>query len=317
MASPSLDEQTYLQMEAEYLDKVKILSEYAWDHECGEPVVKRWLGGFSGASGHEVRVERINALHLLANFLYFGVDEVRELLRALYRDIFQYGVMRQIRLELGGRPDEAAMVARYNQELRATRFLPLGNPSESSAHLLYYFRQENELAADLFTYVHQVLDDKFRTHNGIARCVFLDDFAGTGEQATQYAAAAHSLREKKVSISYYAMLATPNALEALRQCSYFDHVDSVLELADNLRSFTSESLYYAGTTGVISRSTMCQIARYYGEKLCVDFPLGYGRGQLLLGFAHNVPDNTLPIFWADEPPQWHAPFPRHRKWSYR
>ena len=318
MATPPLDDETYGQMKAEYLDKIKVLSEYAWDHGCGEPVVMRWLDGFSGASGHDLRVEQINALHLLSNFLYFGVDEVRELLRALYRDIFQYGVMRQVRIQLGGRPDEAAMDARYTRELRATRFLPLGNPSESSSHILYYFRQENDLAADLFANVHQIVDDGYRTHKGVTRCVFLDDFAGTGHQAIEYGVEAQRLRDKGVrTISYYAMLATPEALDIIGRLSAFDDVRSVVEVGSDLRAFTAESLFYSDSTWPISRSTMCQIAKFYGRKLWVDFPLGYGSDQLLLGFAHNVPDNTLPIFWADRPPSWYAPFPRYRKWSDR
>ena len=318
MATSPLDDERYSELETDYLEKIKILSEYAWDHECDEPVIRRWLEGFNGGSGFDVQVERINALHLLSNFLYFGVDEVRELLRALYRDVFQYGVMRQIRKELGGRTDKALMDVRYDSELRATRFLPLGNPSESSSHLLYYFRQENDLAKDLFTYVHQILDDEFRKRNGVTRCIFLDDFAGTGHQARDYAEEAQRIRGKGITaVSYYAMLATPQALSAIRQSSLFDDVACVVEIADDLRSFTPESLFYLDAPKEVSRSIMCKIATFYGEHLCVGFPLGYGRGQLMLGFAHNVPDNTLPIFWADAPPHWNAPFPRYRKWSYR
>ncbi|WP_461330746.1 phosphoribosyltransferase-like protein [Bradyrhizobium liaoningense] len=31
--------------------------------------------------------------------------------------------------------------------------------------------------------------------------------------------------------------------------------------------------------------------------LCPPHPLGYKDTQLALGFSHNTPDNTLPVFW--------------------
>ncbi len=57
-----------------------------------------------------------------------------------------------------------------------------------------------------------------------------------------------------------------------------------------------------------------QFARHYGEGIYPGSGLGYSNGQLLLGFHHNVPDNTLPIFWMDEfDREWDALFPRYTK----
>jgi hypothetical protein len=56
-----------------------------------------------------------------------------------------------------------------------------------------------------------------------------------------------------------------------------------------------------------------QIAHSYGSLLS-GHPLGYKDGQLLLGFAHNTPDNTPPIFWSEghrEP--WSPVFIRYDK----
>jgi hypothetical protein len=38
----------------------------------------------------------------------------------------------------------------------------------------------------------------------------------------------------------------------------------------------------------------------YGRELWRLYPLGYRNGQLLVGFHHNTPDNTLPIVWKDD-----------------
>ena len=52
-----------------------------------------------------------------------------------------------------------------------------------------------------------------------------------------------------------------------------------------------------------------------GNDLEPNSPLGYKNGQLLLGFAHNIPNNTLPIFWSDgrQHSPWTPLFPRYRK----
>lgn len=42
-----------------------------------------------------------------------------------------------------------------------------------------------------------------------------------------------------------------------------------------------------------------KICSAHGAVLCPEDPLGYQDGQLLIGFSHNTPDNTLPIFWSD------------------
>ena len=49
----------------------------------------------------------------------------------------------------------------------------------------------------------------------------------------------------------------------------------------------------------------------YGNKLTKGYPLGYGGCQLLLGFSHNTPNNTLPIFWCDN--NWTPFFKRYNK----
>jgi len=58
------------------------------------------------------------------------------------------------------------------------------------------------------------------------------------------------------------------------------------------------------------------MCRQYGEKL-VGGPhsLGFDDSQLLIGFHHNTPDNTLPIIWFDEPGQasWKPIFRRYPK----
>ena len=166
------------------MKKIRTLSELAWEGKCKSPEVDLWLQRFDGRSGVEENVERIHMLHLLSNFLYFGRDEIRELLRALYRDIFQYQVVERIRRTNHDTTDGQFIQRCFQEELCATRFVPLGGPSESSNHLLYDFRQVNNLPGHLLVDTHQMRSDELA--GKAKRCIFIDDFAGTGNQAIEY-----------------------------------------------------------------------------------------------------------------------------------
>jgi len=81
------------------------------------------------------------------------------------------------------------------KELDCTRFLGIGNPSESGVHLLYYFRQENCLPKDVFIDASRAFkstvtpDGNISVQIGnpdITRYVFIDDICGSGDTAITY-----------------------------------------------------------------------------------------------------------------------------------
>lgn len=293
----------------ELTGKIQTLSELAWDDECQGKIVERWLGDFDGSSSMAEADERLHALHLLSNFLYFGRREVDELLRSLYRDILRYDLVQEIRRTNGNTLNIAHVNDELRQQLEATRFVPLGHPSASPAHLLYRFRQVNDLSAVHFALPSDLLRPS--ALDQISKCIFIDDFAGTGKQAVRYAKAAsvEQLRQQ-ATVEYHVLVATDRALNHMVEKNVFDHVRCVIELTDDYRAFSRRSLYYTGHNYPVSKSAMKQIAKEYGRKIG-SRAMGFGDSQLVLGFSHNVPNNTLPIFWF-EGPNWHAPFPRHR-----
>jgi hypothetical protein len=101
-------------------------------------------------------------------------------------------------------------------------------------------------------------------------------------------------------------------LEKIKSLGSFDDVNCVVELDETFRVFSDTSRYYDGIELPYDKDLAKDIASFYGRKLDLSHPLGYKDGQMLLGFSHNVPDNTLPIFWFDEPDgyPWIAIFPR-------
>jgi hypothetical protein len=57
----------------------------------------------------------------------------KEMLISLYRDFIEYPIRQKFL-------NEVDVEKLFKEELNQTRFLGMGNPAESGAHLLYYFR---------------------------------------------------------------------------------------------------------------------------------------------------------------------------------
>lgn len=309
------------------ISRIKILAKEVWENRVDVPDIDRWLENFTGLS-METRKEQLNALHLLAHFNYFGLKEIRELLKALYRDLYRYPIIQTIRQQNHGTRDKDLLTRLFLAECENTRFLGMGNPAESGSHLLYYFRQENKLSIDSFIHQHEILAITEKGTKvqlaipGLKRLVFIDDLLGSGQQAIQYSQ--HMLQPIRdvaeregvdLEICYFTLFANPEGLRAVRESGQFDKVHAVHELDRSERAFEPNSRVYMRTVDGVSLEDGVHLASTYGSKLVASpHSLGYRNSQLLLGLHHNIPDNTLPIFWYDEPGKtWNSIFPRHPK----
>src|SRR5207249_10000656 len=131
----------------------------------------------------------------------------------------------------------------FVEQLMRTRFLGVGNPAESGTHLLYVFRQENELAGRLFINTHQIFDsrpdakDVKLAEPDVSHYVFLDDFCGLGDQATQYSDKVVSQLKDvakrqavAIDVAYYVLFGTKRGLDDVKKSLLFDRVGAVFEL---------------------------------------------------------------------------------------
>jgi hypothetical protein len=315
---------------ATLLGKIKTLNERLWEKRANKPLIDAWLENFAGEED-AYEGDRIQALYLLSQFIFFGTREVRELLRALYRDQFRYPVMARLRETHGDSTDVALLHQLYQRELTQTRFLGVGSPAESGTHLLYYFRQENRLDKNLFVSLPGLYDRRIDdpavalADSEVRRIVFLDDLCGSGTQASKYSMNVlpmlRELAERNgfsLEIEYLVLIAERDALAAVARQTNFDRVGTVLELDETHKCLSPASRHFhdaeqAGQN-YVTRESALAVARSYGETLWPSHPLGWRDSQLLLGFSHNIPDNTLPIMWFDQqPPPWKPIFPRYPK----
>jgi len=204
--------------------KIKTLNETVWERRATEPAIEDWLNNFAHSSSTSSHEEQLHALFLLSNFMYFGSRQIRELLKAVYRDLYRYPIVESIRRAHADTLDSFIIDPEFRAQRNATRFIGVGNPSESGCHLLYYFRQENSLPKDLFIHTHQVFTrvggGSLQLRNSaVTRYIFIDDFCGSGEQGAEYS---RDLVEdiKKLNpnavVAYYVLFATAQGMNRLR-----------------------------------------------------------------------------------------------------
>ncbi len=307
-------------MHDELQAKIKTLNTMMWGQALPWTDVERWLAGFAPAND-DGPSEPLHALFLLSHFTFFTAPLLRVLLRALFRDLVQYPLVARLRKRNKDTLDWSVLKPGYDRALQRMRFLGIGNPSESGTHLLYYFRQENGLDKSLFVHSHDLFEGSPavpRLVRGVQQIIFLDDFCGSGQQAVRYSGRLlDRIRavSAKVKLSYYPLFATSAGLRRVRQKTKFDDVQTAFELDDSFRALEPTSRYFREKHDGIDRVFAAEMCKRRGQHLSPGGPLGFGDCQLLLGFAHNVPNNTLPIFWAEgsgEHP-WHPVFPRIRK----
>lgn len=286
-----------------------------------------WLSRFSGGPN-----EHLHALFMLSQMVYFGDAEIREALRAIFRDLVRYPLIADLRRANGDTTDGTTLENLFKHELSLTRFLGMGNPSESGTHLLYFFRQENGLAANLFIHTHQIFSrvstsvttaaapsspQRLRRPE-IRRYIFLDDLCASGSQAVEYSreqvAIAKAL-DPTLEFYYFPIVASQVGIARVRAETEFNRVEALFEIDDSYKCFTAASRHFAAPPIGVTQHAARLIAESYGNLLEPTQPLGFGDGQLLLAFHHNTPDNTLPIMWSDAN-SWLPPFRRYPKWYW-
>lgn len=316
--------------------KIKILNETLWDNRALNPSVEKWLDNFSTDK------EKFHALYLLSKFMYFGAVPMRNLLKSLYRDLYRYPLIELIRKSKGNTLDSTFIESKFKEEEKNTRFLGVGNPSESGAHLLYFFRQENNLSKKLFVYTDEVIDRNGTTEqlhfSDVKYYVFIDDFCGSGSQATTNSNIKRCVENLKrlstnVDISYLMLFATSDGIKTVKDTGLYDRVEAVMELDNTYKCFDAQSRLFPQRDNFLFERDFTQefcyrlgqplfrsINQKEGwtgrklEELSDITALGWGDCQLLLGFYHNTPDNTLPIIWYDEEEiNWFPIFRRYNK----
>ncbi|QQT56123.1 hypothetical protein I6I98_13015 [Sphingobacterium multivorum] len=308
--------------------RIKILNETLWGGNYRHGKVTEWLNNFYDEE------EKMHALFLLSNFMYFSGPQIKQLLISAYRDMYKYPIIENIRKENNHTLDIQFIESQFEQIKGSTLFLGIGNVAESGNHLLYKFRQENKLPKNIFQDTEKPLyseknDEIISNYGDRRKLVYFDDFVGSGSQAIEYGRTNLAKIRKafpQADISYILLFGTVKGIKAIKESGLFDKVDCVVEIDDSFKLFGLDSRYFKDPNRVINREFLFNMCKKHGKPLMriiaerlghenggADYfaqtnSLGFGDCQLLIGFDHNVPDNTLPIVWFNEDESIWTPF---------
>lgn len=313
-------------------EKIRIFLDSIWKEKHEDFLLEKWSNNFQTSE------EQIHMLFLLSKFMYFGNQEIRELLTSIYRDFFKYPNIHKIRKNNLDTIDKSQIDIEFDLVLNKTKFLGVGNPSESGVHLLYYFRQQNNLKKNMFISLSEIFKftEKANSKGGkfttvevkdvsIENYIFIDDFCGTGTQAeSELRDNLETLKKSKpdVKIFYFMMFGTKDGINKIKNiqylhptefkmCKVFEDVRAIFKLDNSFKTFNSNSRFFTKTPDEITKQECENINQKYSKSMRFG-PLGYDNCELMLSFSHNTPDNSLPIFWNEEN-VWSPFFKRYNK----
>ncbi|MGE8533000.1 MAG: hypothetical protein ACN6OJ_00270 [Chryseobacterium sp.] len=314
-------------------EKIRIFLNSIWKEKHEDSLLEKWTNNF------ETEEEKLHMLFLLSKFMYFGNLEIRELLTSIYRDFFKYPQIHKIRRDDSHTINKTDIEIKFDEVLTKTKFLGVGNPSESGVHLLYYFRQQNNLTKNLFITLSEIFKFTEKSKSSgtgtyltieiglpnIENYIFIDDFCGTGNQAES------ELKDKlinlkrlkpEVKLYYFMMFGTNVGINKIQNIEYlnpkncsmekvFEEVKAIFLLDDSFKTFNANSRFFAQAPEEITQILCKNTNEKYGKPMRFG-PLGYDNCELMLSFSHNTPDNSLPIFW-NEQKLWKPFFKRYNK----
>ncbi|HEY5587463.1 MAG TPA: hypothetical protein VIK86_00745, partial [Candidatus Paceibacterota bacterium] len=250
-------------------ERIYTLNKTIWENKINGQKITNWLNNF------ETDEEKSIALYLLSEFMYFGDIQLKVLLKTLYRDLFRYPIINQIRIDNAHTLDSNIIEPEYHKILYNTRFFSIGNPSASSAHLMYYFRQENNLpTCPLF-------DENGIDYSKLKYVIFIDDFCGTGSQVTSDVELITKINQiratnSNIVISYFMLVGTTHGIQNIILSKLFDKVEAVIEIDDTFKCFSPDSRLFKGIDLPYDITTYKETVYKYGFPLIKSISLGLG-----------------------------------------
>ena len=279
-------------------------NKYIWEDCISRKGLEDWFNNFKG-NVIKPAEEREIARDLVLNFIYYNEKEIKYLCRSAYIMFKQ----RRIReLVLKRNPIDTAY-SLFDSELKSKkyRFSYIGRASESGCYILYLFRQINELPLYLF------FEDEDEIASDTTSLILVDDFFGTGKTAVDFwkSHLIQNITRKLPSIKLYyvALAALKDGINNVKENTKFEVICPQI-FDEEYRVFSDKSFIFPEKK---KREYAKRVCKTYGEDLeGKKYALGYKDSEALIGFHHNIPNNTLPIIWSDKN-GWFPLFPRKRK----
>ena len=190
----------------------------------------------------------------------------------------------------------------------------LGGVAKSGVRYGQLYADENGILADSVVEPDK-LNAVLSARDDVRAIVFVDDFVGSGQSATQAFKELESkcgdqLRDRGLVLVYAVVSGFAESADRITgallrmKLPIEVHICDPLSQAD--QCFSNVSMVFENEGDRIAARA---IASSHGTRLVKNAPLGFGDSQALVVFEANCPNNTLPILWAERP-DWRPLFRR-------
>lgn len=246
-----------------------------------------WLESFWGYRSH---ISRQKIEKWIAQFAAADRDLAGRILDAV--EFYRPDMLANAYTSVLGRLPGWSKVAQERQG--KWRFVPFTvRPGESGDMMLSVFRTANKLNTarydELFVYKADLLKEGLGPDDTV---VFVDDFAGTGDQAI--GAWRESLAELLPGRPKTFLVLVAAIQEAITRIS----TDTALKVRAH-RHLRPRDNFFANDCQHFSPAEKQQVL-HYCEQANAEHPRGYGDCGVLLVMAHRCPNNSLPILHSKD-----------------
>lgn len=250
----------------------------AYRHSVNEQRIDRWLSQFSD-NHRDIAARVLDCVDLVSN------EQVSTGFRSSLQSIEGWNV------------DIAQRVGKW-------RFIAFSvSAGQSGDSMLHRFRHANRLTGkqfnDQFIHKSEILSSDLGPEDTV---IFVDDFSGTGSQVVESWNENISELVPNTSKVYLLLVASTQAARELIERETGMTVVSSIELNETDNIFSNSCAHFTDA----EKGVLLQ----YCETSNRRFPKGYGECGLLLVFAHNCPNNSIPILHSHNH-SWEGLFRRY------
>lgn len=255
------------------------VEEFAgYRHAVTENRIDRWLAQFDGT-------DRDLAARVLDCVDYVPYERIADAFRSLLRSL------------PGWNFDKTQRQGKW-------RFVPFSvSAGESGDSMLHQFRVANKLGGrkhdELFVHTRDLLREELRAEDSV---VFVDDFAGTGDQvSTAWTAQMAELLPGSPNTYLILVAASVSGRQAISRRTGLTVAPS-FELTESDDIFSQQCAHFNAD----EKATLLR----YCQRADRHLPRGYGDCGFVIVFAHRCPNNAIPILHAHNG-RWSGLFRRH------
>lgn len=275
-----------------------------------------WLHNFSDNSDKDENIYL--ALLLADKVMFYSEDKIRSLWPWLLNNQFK-----RVISELYFSDQTISQINQSFQQFIESRclFAPFGTAGDS-AHTMYYnfsHSIDNRRIKKIdLSYLVANFDELIGKgeYKNVDTIILLDDFIGSGTQATNFwdkqkflGKTLKNIHKTHPQIKFY-FFALCGMKEGIDKIRALLHITVIVgeELDDRFKCFSDCSQIFENPK---DRKKVKFLMKNRG-KLLYSHPLGYKNSQLAIAFDHNTPNNTLPVIWRKKKDgSWHPLFERY------